>query len=70
MDSRLVSGAQRYSYADLKTATNGFETKIGSGGFGPVYYGRLSSGMEVAVKVSDINSKQGAHEFRNEVCYV
>lgn len=52
----------------MRAATQNFNTKIGEGGFGPVYYGKLADGQEVAIKVLDINSHQGAQEFYNEVC--
>jgi hypothetical protein len=60
-------GAKAYSYAELVSATNNFKSRIGSGGFGPVFWGKLATGQEVAVKVSDANSRQGAQEFNTEV---
>ncbi|XP_052140416.1 receptor-like serine/threonine-protein kinase SD1-8 [Oryza glaberrima] len=41
--------------------------KIGEGGFGPVYLGRLEDGQEVAVKRLSRRSVQGVVEFKNEV---
>ncbi|KAK3426741.1 hypothetical protein EUGRSUZ_F03116 [Eucalyptus grandis] len=60
---------------DLSTvalATNYFSTdnKLGEGGFGPVYKGVLRDGQEIAVKMLSRNSRQGLHEFKNEVLYV
>ncbi|XP_057451262.1 G-type lectin S-receptor-like serine/threonine-protein kinase At4g27290 isoform X3 [Lotus japonicus] len=57
---------------DLRTiskATNGFamNKKIGEGGFGPVYKGKLADGQEIAVKKLSIFSGQGMDEFINEV---
>ncbi|KAI8551252.1 hypothetical protein RHMOL_Rhmol06G0170800 [Rhododendron molle] len=43
----------RFSYTDLKTATNDFNNKLGKGGFGSVFQGTLSDGTEVAVKHLD-----------------
>ncbi|KAG5544908.1 hypothetical protein RHGRI_017386 [Rhododendron griersonianum] len=40
----------RFSYDDLRTATNGFNNKLGEGGFGSVFQGTLSDGTKVAVK--------------------
>lgn len=60
-------GAKAYSLAELASATNTFKSKIGEGGFGPVFLGKLADGQEVAVKVSDANSRQGTQEFNNEV---
>ncbi|XP_031095447.1 cysteine-rich receptor-like protein kinase 25 isoform X2 [Ipomoea triloba] len=59
----------QYDFATLQTITNGFsdETKIGQGGYGSVYKGKLPNGLEVAVKRLSRNSKQGAQEFKNEV---
>lgn len=51
----------------LKKATNNNERLLGRGGFGPVYYGRLQDGQEVAVKVLSATSNQGKQEFFNEV---
>ncbi|KAG0591579.1 hypothetical protein KC19_1G185300 [Ceratodon purpureus] len=69
-DSRApnAGGARPFSVAALATATQNFNREIGKGGFGPVYYGKLPKGQEVAVKVLDsTTSNQGASEFFNEV---
>ncbi|WOH07332.1 hypothetical protein DCAR_0726762 [Daucus carota subsp. sativus] len=57
---------------DLKRivkATDNFsqDNKIGEGGFGPVYKGKMNDGKEIAVKRLSKNSGQGVDEFRNEV---
>ena len=41
----------RYTYSEIKKITNGFKDKLGEGGFGSVYKGKLSSGRFVAVKL-------------------
>ncbi|WVY94233.1 hypothetical protein V8G54_033321 [Vigna mungo] len=53
----------------ILAATNNFsiENKIGEGGFGPVYRGKLANGQEIAVKRLSKTSKQGISEFMNEV---
>ncbi|KAI8530595.1 hypothetical protein RHMOL_Rhmol11G0071400 [Rhododendron molle] len=53
-------------------ATNNFSetNKIGEGGFGSVYKGRLSTGKDIAVKRLSTNSKQGLKEFKNEVILI
>ncbi|KHN19080.1 G-type lectin S-receptor-like serine/threonine-protein kinase [Glycine soja] len=53
----------------ILAATNNFSTanKIGEGGFGPVYRGKLADGQEIAVKRLSKTSKQGISEFMNEV---
>jgi hypothetical protein len=60
-------GTNPYSFAAVVTATNNFKIQIGKGGFGPVYYGTLEDGQEVAIKVLDVKSSQGPSEFFNEV---
>ncbi|GJN34041.1 hypothetical protein PR202_gb22676 [Eleusine coracana subsp. coracana] len=42
------------------------KNRLGRGGFGPVYRGRLEDDREVAVKLLGAGSRQGAKEFRNE----
>ncbi|XP_074567936.1 cysteine-rich receptor-like protein kinase 15 [Curcuma longa] len=53
----------------IKTATNDFadENKLGEGGFGPVYKGRLENGDQIAVKRLSRTSVQGLVELKNEV---
>ncbi|CAH1419835.1 unnamed protein product [Lactuca virosa] len=41
--------------------------KIGEGGFGPVYRGRLRHGKDAAIKVLSAESRQGAREFLTEI---
>ncbi|KAH7662010.1 Non-specific serine/threonine protein kinase protein [Dioscorea alata] len=53
-------------------ATNNFapENKLGQGGFGPVYKGKLEDGLEIAVKRLSRNSLQGIDEFKNEALLI
>lgn len=53
----------------IKEATQNFsnENKLGEGGFGPVYKGKLVDGKEIAVKRLSRTSGQGLREFQNEV---
>ncbi|CAK9869262.1 unnamed protein product [Sphagnum jensenii] len=60
-------GGNPYSLAEVVIATNNFKIQIGKGGFGPVYYGKLEDGQEVAIKILDVKSSQGPFEFFNEV---
>ncbi|KAI5423516.1 cysteine-rich receptor-like protein kinase 10 isoform X2 [Lathyrus oleraceus] len=56
----------------LCVATKNFSdsNKLGQGGFGPVYKGILSDGMEVAIKRLSTCSEQGSEEFINEVMLI
>ncbi|KAL4575530.1 hypothetical protein LXL04_022377 [Taraxacum kok-saghyz] len=46
-----VSGIPtRFSYEELKTATQNFSKKLGEGGFGSVFQGTLEDGSQIAVK--------------------
>ncbi|KAI7726984.1 hypothetical protein M8C21_011409 [Ambrosia artemisiifolia] len=60
---------KRYSYADVKKMTNSFQVKLGDGGFGTVYQGKLIDGRHVAVKVLN-SSKASGKEFINEVASI
>ncbi|CAK9869247.1 unnamed protein product [Sphagnum jensenii] len=60
-------GANPYSLAQITIATNNFKIQIGKGRFGPMYYGKLEDGQEVAVKILDVKSSQGPSKFFNEV---
>ncbi|GLJ09805.1 hypothetical protein SUGI_0116210 [Cryptomeria japonica] len=55
----------RYSYSSLQKITNNFAHKLGEGGFGIVYKGKLPSGTLVAVKMLD-HSRQSETQFMNE----
>ncbi|KAI3683781.1 hypothetical protein L1987_84296 [Smallanthus sonchifolius] len=59
---------QSFTLSELRNATKNFENKVGSGGYGTVYYGKLNDGKEIAVKVlANNNVYQGKKEFQNEV---
>ncbi|BAT89376.1 hypothetical protein VIGAN_06032100 [Vigna angularis var. angularis] len=53
-------------------STNNFseESKLGEGGFGPVYKGILPDGRQIAVKRLSKFSGQGTQEFKNEVMFI
>ncbi|GKF73594.1 G-type lectin S-receptor-like serine/threonine-protein kinase, partial [Tanacetum coccineum] len=61
-----------FSVASIMAATNDFsdENKLGQGGFGPVYKGKLSDGREVAIKRLSRTSGQGLVEFKNELILI
>ncbi|KAJ9140764.1 hypothetical protein P3X46_031370 [Hevea brasiliensis] len=59
-----------FSYSDIKKMTNGFREKLGEGGYGNVYKGRLlSAGRLVAVKLLQ-NSNNNGSDFVNEVATI
>ncbi|CAI9273327.1 unnamed protein product [Lactuca saligna] len=61
-------GARCFTLSEIRIATKDFEKKLGSGGFGTVYYGKLNDGKEIAVKLlGNNNIHQGKKEFANEV---
>lgn len=64
-----LNGARFFPYSELKKATNNFNesNEIGSGGYGKVYRGIISSGEQVAIKRAQGNSMQGATEFKTEI---
>ncbi|KAG8649343.1 L-type lectin-domain containing receptor kinase S.4 isoform X1 [Manihot esculenta] len=69
-DWELEIGPHRYSYEELKQATNSFSDKelLGQGGFGQVFKGTLpGSKTQVAVKRISNDSKQGLREFVSEI---
>uniref|UniRef100_A0A1S4DST5 Receptor-like serine/threonine-protein kinase n=1 Tax=Cucumis melo TaxID=3656 RepID=A0A1S4DST5_CUCME len=55
---------------EAATENFSFSNKIGEGGFGPVYKGKLPSGQEIAVKKLAERSGQGLQEFKNEVIFI
>ncbi|XP_059642488.1 putative receptor-like protein kinase At1g80870 [Cornus florida] len=60
---------QRFSYRELKSATDEFSesNSIGKGGSGTVFRGILRDGKLVAVKMLDSSSFQAEREFQNEL---
>ncbi|KAF5466628.1 hypothetical protein F2P56_016538 [Juglans regia] len=63
---------QFFSFENISTATSNFATssKLGEGGYGPVYKGILPDGQEVAIKRLSRNSRQGVEEFKNELMLI
>ncbi|KAM4093281.1 hypothetical protein ACB094_06G103500 [Castanea mollissima] len=61
-----------YDLESIRVATHNFsnENKLGQGGYGPVYKGKLPSGQEIAVKRLSKVSGQGLKEFKNEVVLI
>ncbi|XP_047969903.1 rust resistance kinase Lr10-like isoform X2 [Salvia hispanica] len=59
----------RYSYSDIKRMTRGFQEKLGEGGYGCVYKGKLRSGQHVAVKMLGKSGGNG-QDFMNEIATI
>ncbi|KAL4597847.1 hypothetical protein ACB092_11G017900 [Castanea dentata] len=62
----------QFDFGTIRAATDNFSdaNKLGRGGFGEVYRGRLFNGQEIAVKRLSRSSGQGDLEFKNEVLLV
>ncbi|KAL2326264.1 hypothetical protein Fmac_025322 [Flemingia macrophylla] len=56
----------------IRKSTDDFSeaSKLGEGGFGPVYKGTLPDGRQIAVKRLSQASGQGSEEFKNEVMFI
>ncbi|XVF79217.1 hypothetical protein PTKIN_Ptkin14bG0202900 [Pterospermum kingtungense] len=59
----------RYSYREIKKMTKGFKYKLGEGGYGSVFKGKLRSGHYVAIKLLG-KSKANGQDFINEVASI
>lgn len=55
-----------YSYSDIKLMTKGFRKKLGKGGYGSGYKGKLRNRRDVAVKICGKN-KSNWQDFINEI---
>ncbi|XP_071927978.1 rust resistance kinase Lr10 isoform X2 [Coffea arabica] len=60
---------KRYRYSVVKKMTDSFKIKLGQGGYGCVYKGKLQDGSPVAVKVLK-ELKGSGEEFVNEVASI
>ncbi|CAA7020827.1 unnamed protein product [Microthlaspi erraticum] len=69
LDAQEFSGLTFFEMNIIQAATNNFNfsNKLGQGGFGPVYKGKLSDSKEIAVKRLSSSSGQGTEEFMNEI---
>ncbi|MFQ6620943.1 hypothetical protein Gotur_002618, partial [Gossypium turneri] len=59
----------RYSFKEIRKMTRSFKEKLGEGGYGSVFKGKLRSGHHVAVKLLD-KSKGNGQDFINEVASI
>ncbi|XP_058073058.1 receptor-like serine/threonine-protein kinase SD1-8 isoform X2 [Magnolia sinica] len=63
---------QVFNFPTISAATGDFSVanKLGEGGFGPVYKGRLNKGLEIAVKRLSQRSSQGLEELKTEIMLI
>ncbi|MFS8028368.1 putative protein kinase RLK-Pelle-WAK-LRK10L-1 family [Helianthus anomalus] len=68
-EERSYYGTSVFSYLELKDATKNFSPshRLGAGGFGAVYYGKLQDMRQVAVKRLYVENRKGTQQFMNEV---
>ncbi|XP_042971495.1 G-type lectin S-receptor-like serine/threonine-protein kinase CES101 [Carya illinoinensis] len=71
-DGKKGHDVKVFSFPSIVAATENFSTenKLGQGGFGPVYKGKLPEGQEIAVKRLSRSSGQGLVEFKNELILI
>ncbi|XP_010243680.1 PREDICTED: probable LRR receptor-like serine/threonine-protein kinase At1g56140 [Nelumbo nucifera] len=68
----ITPRANIFSYVELRSATEDFnpKNKLGEGGFGAVYKGKLYDGRNVAVKQLSVVSPQGKDQFVTEIATI
>ncbi|KAE8677789.1 PR5-like receptor kinase [Hibiscus syriacus] len=59
----------RYTYCEIERMSNDFKDKLGEGGYGSVFKGKLRSGYFVAIKLLG-KSKGNGQDFINEVATI
>lgn len=67
-DGLTLATWRRISYQELGHATNGFNESnlLGTGGFGSVFQGKLSDGLDIAVKVFNMQVERALQSFDDE----
>ncbi|CAA7018255.1 unnamed protein product [Microthlaspi erraticum] len=71
-DDMTCPQSLQFDYTTIEAATDNFSgyNKLGQGGFGAVYKGKLPDETDIAVKRLSRSSEQGTTEFKNEVVIV
>ncbi|KAE8788818.1 cysteine-rich receptor-like protein kinase 15 [Hordeum vulgare] len=67
--STTYVSSEQFTLPLLRAATGNFaaENKLGEGGFGQVFKGKMPNGQAIAVKRLSQSSSQGFHELKNEL---
>ncbi|XP_057538358.1 cysteine-rich receptor-like protein kinase 25 [Amaranthus tricolor] len=67
-----IEESLKFDLTTIRKATNNFSAvnKLGEGGFGEVYKGKLDNGRCIAIKRLSSKSQQGIDEFKTEVVLV
>ncbi|KAL9460500.1 hypothetical protein AB3S75_003659 [Citrus x aurantiifolia] len=67
-DQTMKRDLKIFDFQTIAAATDNFSpgNRLGQGGFGPVYKGKLLDGQEIAIKRLSKSSGQGIVEFKNE----
>lgn len=63
---------QFFTFESIVSATDNFadSNRLGEGGYGPVYKGKLEDGQEIAIKRLSRSSGQGPLQFKNELVLI
>ncbi|XP_065860763.1 LEAF RUST 10 DISEASE-RESISTANCEUS RECEPTOR-LIKE PROTEIN KINASE-like 2.4 [Euphorbia lathyris] len=70
LESHGPLAVKRYSYSQVKKMTNSFKEKLGQGGYGSVYKGKLLDDRLVAVKMLNVSKEELGQDFINEVAAI
>ncbi|XP_019427645.1 PREDICTED: rust resistance kinase Lr10-like isoform X2 [Lupinus angustifolius] len=60
----------RYEYKEIKKMSASFKVKLGQGGYGSVYKGKLRSGPDIAIKMLNNKLNHNGQDFISEVATI
>ncbi|XP_019427647.1 PREDICTED: LEAF RUST 10 DISEASE-RESISTANCE LOCUS RECEPTOR-LIKE PROTEIN KINASE-like 2.8 [Lupinus angustifolius] len=60
----------RYEYKEIKKMSGSFKVKLGQGGYGLVYKGKLRSGPDIAIKMLNNKLNHNGQDFISEVATI
>ncbi|KAK9266046.1 hypothetical protein L1049_017802 [Liquidambar formosana] len=69
-EGSLESNNRQFTYSEVVSITNDFQTVIGKGGFGKVFHGYLEDETQVAIKMLSTSSTQGSTQFLTEAQFL